>query len=907
MPTVKNLRIVKKSGTNNTYYATWEFDGKDIQQGSGGSGGGSTSGSTAIKKGDLVKVNSGSKWYNGAAIPSYVFSDTWIVYEVTGDRAVINKNQSGTQSIMSPIKVSNLTKVSAKTLSLDGDSGIAVLAANDGSDHLSHYELMWAHYTGQGMWFHDSDATTYAIAGAYDGSATYDPPEEAIRFRVQVRPVSTTYKVDDKDVPYWTGTWAMATYDNESYYIPEVPSTPTVEMDSLTLKASITDISDAKTEYICFEIYDSTTLYNTSGAIAVAGAMAEYQCAVNAGGNYRVRAKAGAHGYNKDNIVLMGSSDGPSYPTSEQINASLVWSDWSAFSGGTETIPTAPTGITSIRAASSTSVYLAWNAVATADTYDIEYTTNPSYFDGSNATTTISSIETTQYTITGLENGDEYYFRVRSANDQGHSDWTEARSVIIGSVPNAPTTWSSATTVIVGDPLNLYWVHNSRDNSWMSFAQLEMYINDVKQAIITIESDQEDDPDDDTDTEKTHSYAFDTTTYPEGTTLKWRVRTAGITEEFGEWSMQRQVDIYARPTLSLNVTDYQDQTFETLTQFPFHISAFAGPNTQEPIGYHVQINSLTAYETVDNVGEPEIVSIGDIIYSKYFDTNEQLNLTLSASDLDLMTGQTYVISVVVSMSSGLTAETTRQFDVSWAEETLYPNVGISIDRTSWCAYLVATCLTDGEPSPNVTLSIYRRDYNGGYTLIAEGLDPARNTMVTDPHVSLDYARYRVIATSILTGAISYYDPPAYPVTISSVETPVIIQWEEAWKNFDTSNPVAASDPLWSGSMIQIPWNIKVSENSSADSTLVSYMGRTYPVSYYGDSISTTASWSFEFPKTDKEMIYALRRLQIWAGDVYVREPEGSGYWANVTVSFNLDYDNLVVPVTLDITRVEGGM
>lgn len=890
MPTVKNLTIVKKSGTDNTYYATWEFDGADIQTSGSGSG---SSGSTNIKKGDKVKVKQGAKWYNGAAIPSYVFNDTWIVYEVIGDRVVINKNTSGTQSIMSPIKASNLTKVSTQSLSLTGDSGAVVLAETT-DNHLSHYELMWAHYTGQGMWFHDSDATSYAIKGAYDGSATYDPPDEAIMFRVQVRPVSTTYKVDDKDVSYWTGTWKMATYYNEGHFRPDPPSTPSVEINGLTLTATVDGITDAKTLFICFEIYDNTTLYNTSGTITVAGAMAEYQCAVNAGGNYRVRAKAGAYG--GDGISLLGDQ-----------NYVIVWSDWSDFSGGTETIPTAPTGITSIRAASSTSVYLSWNAVTTADTYEIEYTTNPAYFEGSNATTSISGIETTQYTVTGLENGDEYYFRVRSVNDQGHSDWTEPRSVIIGSTPGPPTTWSSATTVIVGDPLNLYWVHNSKDNSWETFAQIEMYINDVKQAIITVESDQEDNPDDDTDTEKTHVYAFDTTKYPEGTTLKWRVRTAGITETFGDWSIQRQVDIYARPTLSLNVTDYQGQTFETLARFPFTISAFAGPKTQEPIGYHVQITSLTGYETVDNVGEDKIVSLGDIIYSKYFDTNAQLDLTLSASDLDLMTGQTYLIDVIVSMNSGLTAQSSRQFNVSWESETFYPNVSITIDRNTYSAYLVAACYTDGEPSQNVTLSIYRRDYDGGYTLIAEGLDPTRNTMVTDPHVSLDYARYRVIAESTLTGEISYYDPPAYPVSISSVETPIIIQWDEVWKNFDTSNPFPASDPLWAGSMIQIPWNIKVSENSSADSTLVNYMGRTYPVSYYGDSISTTASWSFEFPKTDKDMIYALRRLQIWAGDVYVREPEGSGYWANVGVSFNLDHDSLSVPVTLDITRVEGGM
>ena len=58
---------------------------------------------------------------------------------------------------------------------------------------------------------------------------------------------------------------------------------------------------------------------------------------------------------------------------------------------------------------------------------------------------------------------------------------------------------------------------------------------------------------------------------------------------------------------------------------------------------------------------------------------------------------------------------------------------------------------------------------------------------------------------------------------------------------------------------------------------------------------------------DAETLYALRRLAIWKGDVYVREPSGSGYWANVSVSFNKTYSEMVIPVTLSITRVEGGM
>ena len=63
----------------------------------------------------------------------------------------------------------------------------------------------------------------------------------------------------------------------------------------------------------------------------------------------------------------------------------------------------------------------------------------------------------------------------------------------------------------------------------------------------------------------------------------------------------------------------------------------------------------------------------------------------------------------------------------------------------------------------------------------------------------------------------------------------------------------------------------------------------------------------DIEKDDEETIYALRRLAVYMGDVYVREPSGMGYWANVNVSFSQNHTEVTVPVTLDITRVEGGV
>lgn len=868
MPKVTGLTIRTVAGVDNTYYATWKFDA--------GSKSDASYVKTNVVAGDLVTVNQGAKWYNGVEIPEFVFSDKWIVLQVYGDRAVIDKNQSGTRSINSPINVKDLTKV-------NGGSGGEVVSI----DTLSHYELMWAYCTGNvdnnGVvtWFHGKDATTYAIPGAYDSDAQYSPPENAIKFRVQVRPVSKTYEVNGKETSYWTGEWAKVEQENQGWSTPDVPNAPTVEIDKLTLTAKLENIQDSKAQKIQFEIYDGTKLYNT-GTVEVKSAMATYQCQLAVGGEYRVRCRAG--GMNLSGVWMM-------------------WSDWSDFSGSAGTIPAAPSGFTTIRAASSTSVYLAWGAVSTADTYDIEYATNPDYFQGSNATTTVSGIETTTYTLTGLESGDEYYFRVRAVNDNGESEWSGYKSVIIGKKPAAPTTWSSATTVIVGEPLNLYWVHNSEDGSWASYSQIELYFDGVKETH-TIQSNQTDDPDEDDDTEKSHVYSVDTSKYVDGTQIKWRVRTSGITNEFGDWSIQREVNVFARPSLSLDVTNHKGEVFEVLEQFPFHIEAFAGPKTQEPIGYHVSIIAMTNYETVDTIGRPMSVKAGDVLMLKYIDTNDVLDMDISASDVDLADDEHYMIKVVVSMNSGLTAESTREFSVNWTDEWYEPDSEIAIDYNSYAVYLTPYCRdSQGVPIPNLLLSVYRREFDGTYTEIATGLDPLLNTVVADPHPALDYARYRIVATSIITGAVSYYDMPAYPIQGQEV----VIQWDEEWQPFDTNNPDPAVTPMWSGSLLKIKGNIDVSDNVTPQATLVNYIGRTYPVSYYGTAIDSTSNWKMDVPKSDKDTLYALRRLQTWKGDVYVREPSGSGYWANIAVSFSQTHKNLVIPVSLDITRVEGGM
>lgn len=790
-----------------------------------------------------------------------------------------------------------------------------------------NYKYEWYYDTGNGVWFVGTQSSTT------NKQCTYSIPSNAKRVRFRVRPISKTYTKNKKTTSYWTSGWSSYKTYSTGYNGIETPSAPSVKIEKYKLTAELDNL-DVNAPSIQFQIYkNDKTLFKSGTATITATKHASYSCTVDAGAEYKVRCR----GYKN----------------------STTYGEWSDFSSGVSTIPAAPSGITTIKASSETSVYLEWAAASTATSYDLEFTTKKQYFDGSDQTTTISGIESTHYEKTGLESGQEYFFRVRAVNNDGNSSWSSIKSIIIGEDPAAPTTWSSTTTCITGESLILYWVHNSEDGSSQTYAELELIIDGVKETHTIKNTEDEDEKD------KTSSYTIDTSEYTEGTKIQWRVRTAGITKAYGDWSVQREIDIYAPPTLELSVTDVDGGLIETLTSFPFYVYGLPGPNTQAPIGYHLSITSNEVYETVDQIGNEKTVNKGEEVYSNYFDIYTQLLVELSASNIDLENNISYTVTCTVSMNSGLTSEASYEFTVSWTDVEYEPNAEIGIDEDTLVAHIRPYCeeynlvfykaestsdgysitsevvdisegiaveendefvytttgeqvfsgtTTDGDETyyctveeknlvEDVSLSVYRREFDGSFIEIATGINNTSHTYVTDPHPALDYARYRVVAIANSTGAVSYYDVPGYPVE----EAAVIIQWDEEWSNFDTDINDELVQPPWSGSLLKLPYNIDVSDKHNTDVSLVNYIGREHPVAYYGTQLGETSTWNTDIVKSDKETLYGLRRLAKYMGDVYVREPSGSGYWASISVSFSQKHCELKIPVTLEVTRVEGGM
>ena len=810
----------------------------------------------------------------------YGFSDT---YDFTKFLAELNNLGNGNYLVVGQtIKLSGTadeveenttSKATIRTFGLQSDTDRTIYAFWDwDKDHTENYRCMWyydtgdKHDNGDTVWFIGSDTTTESKQNLYSA------PSNAKRVRFKVKPQSKTKNSNGSGATYWTADWSTLVYYNFSTNKPPTkPTGLTVSVEKYKLTATLDNLDDTAT-HIQFQIVkDNSTVYKTANARIGTG-HAEYTTTVDAGSEYKVRCRG---------------------------MRSNLFSDWTDYSANYATPPAASTGITTLKALSETSVQLDWDHCSTATSYEVQYTTKKMYFDSSTEVKSITVTDGWSHAeITGLTAGETYHFRVRAVNSSGESGWCEIKSITIGKKPSAPTTWSSTTTAVVGEKLFLYWMHNSEDASTQNQAQLELYIDSTKYTY-TLDAVTKDDED------VTNSYEIVTTDFPIGTKIKWRIRTSGVTGEFGDWSTQRTIDIFAPPTLSLRLTNSSGDYITTVTRFPFYVVATAGPNTQKPVSYHISIVANESYETVDHLGNEQMISKGNEIFSKYLDDRSStLNTAISASHVNLDNNISYTLHVTVAMNSGLTAKSSFNFDVAWEDIKYEPNAEISIDTESYTASITPYCASsNGTLVSDVTLSVYRREFDGGFTEIATGVRNSANVTVTDPHPALDFARYRIIAIANDTGAISYCDLSGVEVGCKSA----IIQWNEQWSDFNNPNEDEMSMHPWSGSLLKLPYNIDISDGHDPDAVLIKYQGRENPTSYYGTQIGHTSTWNTTIPSDDTETLYAVRRLGSWLGDVYVREPSGSGYWANVKVSYNQKHDDLTIPISLSVTRVSGGV
>lgn len=774
--------------------------------------------------------------------------------------------------------------------------------------------------------------------------STFNFPDEAAQVWVYITPVSETYTITSTDadgnqlnsseVFYWqgerstgVGMWVRDIVE------PPTPSAPTLTLsdNGLTLTAVVKGLTQLATspelrEQVCFIILEATAAGVASDTpwaqvdhgivTATLGGTATFQTSkLAAGHSYVAQARVGTY-YNSAN-ASNGNWSGTNY--------NLWWGDWSEES---EAIATRPGRFDTIsaRASSKTAVELSWSASGGASSYEIYYTSGTdevsgrtiladpdSYGSSFYQTITGVSKNTLNYTIGGLTTGQTYWFRVKAVNDTGSafSEVSTIVSAIVGSKPSPPTTWAYSYTAKLGDVVDLYCSHNSSDNSkctkykvhYTVYSSDEKLIDDYESEVTVPTASSE-------DNSTIIRIQLNTSKWTTDVTVKWKVSTAGVTGEYSDWSIERSLTIYTEPVIVTSLVANSELSDDGLTynikSFPIRFDGRIDAGLQYPTGIRLTVTTLEAYTAVDFQGRPISIPANTQIYTKtyYGDWRQNhiamVTMLLLPMQVSLNNDIQYRIDIVASMSSGLMATQTYTIHTAWESQTMIPEASIGYNTSQYCTYVRPWCRDeDGNYLDDITLSVYRRDYDGGFIEVETGIQSDSNATVTDPHPSLNYVSYRIVAVSNETGEIAYADTQNYKVGVHAI----VIQWDDEWNDFNVVNGHASEQP-WTGSLLVLPYNIDTSDSTSIDTSLVEYAGRSHPVSYYGTHIGTSSTWNTDIPKRDLDTLFQIRRLQSFCGDVYVREPTGVGYWANITVTYNITHCELTIPVTFTIKRVE---
>lgn len=858
------------------------------------------------------------------------------------------------------------TNITITHFGLQSNADNVLFATWDWSkSNTENYETQWHYDTGDGVWFIGNNSTTT------DRQSTYNIPSNAKQVRFRVKPVAKKIKKNgsDTETSAWLEPWSAWKVFNVSGTIVKSPETPSIDSDEYTITATLSNVNatDLNAAGLQFQVVKrgSNSVYKSGNVTLQSGnnAIVTWSCTVAAGYEYAVRCRAYKGGDpNKRTASLVKYSEWSNYSSFATVIPSApnrittlkaesktsIYIGWTAVSNAksyelqyatekryfelspdnlqsktteenkyllvgldgagaeyffrvravNEKGESAWTEIKSIVIGSDPIPPTTWASTTTAvvgedvilywihNTEDgssqkyaqIEITVDgvkldPVFVDNSNASeedrdnTLFYTIKTDSY-----NEGVVIKWRVRTAgitkvtameDEQGYGDWSTERTITVYAKPEldlrVTDVYGNDGSLLKSFPIFVEAIAEPNTQTPLSYyvaiVAEEAYQSrdDVGNIIIVNAGDT------------LYSKNFD---IKDVLTLKIDAGVVNLDNGI-EYSLICQV------TMDSGLTAEASQRIYT---------------TWSDIGYIPNAEVMLDKDNLAAHIHP---------YCLYYVVNEYL------VELDDATNTFSKTDYFAQIETGYPVETIEYDELgnqivinSYTEtgEQVFHGININGGEVYYC--------TVEEAIPhNVTLAVYRREYDGSFTKIASGLDNVSNVFVTDPHPSLDYARYRIVSTEIHNGAVGFIDLPGLPVN----EPSIIIQWDEEWSEFDHEPDEIPEKPPWAGSMIKIPYNVDVTDTTNPDVSLVEYIGRKNPVSYYGTQMGESATWNVEVPKTDKQTIYALRRLSNWMGDVYVREPSGIGYWANITVSFNLKHCAVSVPVTFNITRVEGGI
>ena len=323
-------------------------------------------------------------------------------------------------------------------------------------------------------------------------------------------------------------------------------------------------------------------------------------------------------------------------------------------SGYIYTTPAAPSSVTAAKDSASSVTLSAEGLPAWAEGYEISRTA-----DGGGSWSVVGTAASFPWTDASAPAGTIRY-RVRSYRGELYSPYVESNSITTITPPLAPTVQQLPSVIAVGSSFVISWTPNHPDGSAQTQAQIGYVVDSGSEQYISVSG-------------SATSYTVPSSMVTAPATVKVRVRTHGLDDEWGAWSAAQTVRVAVPPSASITVPPVDGARVGSL---PLTVEWDASDATG------VSSQSIALLD-----------SAGSTLYSASLGASER-ELVLDESTYLLANATDYSLRLTVRGGSSLTTTVARAFSTSFAEPAR-PDAGLSVEPSDLSA---AVTVYAGSPS-----------------------------------------------------------------------------------------------------------------------------------------------------------------------------------------------------------------
>lgn len=511
-----------------------------------------------------------------------------------------------------------------------------------------------------------------------------------------------------------------------------------------------------------------------------------------------------------------------------------------ATSGYIYTTPAAPSSVLAEKTGAQSVRLSIEGAAPWATSYDVERST-----DGGSQWASAGTAESFPWVDADAPAGTVAY-RVRAVRGSLQSAWSQSNSVTTITPPLAPAVTGLPAVAATGSALTVSWLPNHPDGSEQTQAQIEYQVGDGGPQTATVEG-------------AATSYQLPASATESAGTVKVRVRTHGLDEDWGAWSGYSTVAVAVPPSAHFTNPASDGATVAAL---PLALAWEASDAT----GVSSQTLSLLGAD-------------GTTLLTRQLDGAAR-SFVIDDSVYALANLSGYELVLTVLGGSSLSTVAARSFTTDWAEPA-QPTADLETDPADLsCAVTVHAGEGTGDEPDAVSFSVVRVLADGSQWMVADGLTDGQQCIDPLPPLNVDFA-YLVTAYAE-TGVSSALSAPA--------------RVDAALSAFNFGDAAATCelarlDPSWSHSPMRSGTLYHFADGGEAGGL---------PVPYGGADVDSTRSMGFTLLDLDQ-----LRRLQDLAARYYTcwyRDVYGGRALCAVAWSFSSGIPYGKVDVSADMTE-----